>query len=133
MQSPNDATDITSQPAAQADGDGSNSPTIDRPAILNKSSETLADNDQLPGGDIDPKSLSREEQELQKRPHGGTADILKKPELLADIGDDPVRLYLKEIGSIKLLETDQEYWLATRLEAAERVDVLSGQHPLARS
>ncbi len=133
MQSPNDATDITSQPAAQADGDESNSPTIDRPAILNKSSETLADDDQLPGGDIDQKSLSREEQRSQIKSHGGTADILKKPELLADIGDGPVRLYLKEIGSIDLLETDQEYWLATRLEAAERVGVLSRQHPLARS
>lgn len=133
MQPPNDATDTTSQPAAQADGDESNSHTIDVPAILNKSSETLADDDQLLGGDIDQKSLSREEQESQKKPRGGTADILNKPELLADIGDDPVRLYLKEIGSIELLETDQEYWLATRLEAAERVDVLSGQHPLARS
>ena len=133
MQSPNDATDITSQPAAQADGDESNSPTIDRPAVLNKSSETLADNDQIPGGDIDPKSLSREEQGSQIKSRGGTADILKKPELLADIGDDPVRLYLKEIGSIELLETDQEYWLATRLEAAERAGVLSRQHPLARS
>jgi RNA polymerase primary sigma factor len=133
MQSPNDATDITPQPAAQADGDESNSHTIDRPAILNKSSETLADDDQLPGGDIDQKSLSHEEQESPKKPHGGTADILNKPELLDDIGDDPVRLYLKEIGSIELLETDQEYWLATCLEAAERVDVLSRQHPLARS
>ena len=133
MQSPNDATDITSQPAAQAEGDESNSPAIDRPATLNKSSETLADDDQLPGGDINQKSLSREEQGSQKKSHGGTADILKKPELLADIGDDPVRLYLKEIGSIELLETDQEYWLATRLEAAERAGVLSRQHPLARS
>jgi len=133
MQSPNNATDTTSQPAAQTDGDESNSHANDGPAILNKSSETLADDDQLLGGDIDPKSLSREEQESQKMPQSGKVDILNKPELLADIGDDPVRLYLKEIGSIDLLETDQEFWLATRLEAAERVDVLSLQHPLARS
>lgn len=133
MQSPKDAADTTSQPAAQADEDESISCTNDVPAILNKFSETVVDDDLLLGGDINEKSLSREEQESQEKPYSGTADILDKPGLLADIGDDPVRLYLKEIGSIELLTTDQEFWLATRLEAAERVDVLSRQHPLARS
>jgi RNA polymerase primary sigma factor len=133
MQFPNDTTDITSQPAARAEGDESNSHSIDVPTILNKSNETLADDDQILGGDIDQKSPSREEQESQKKSRDGTADILNKPELLADIGDDPVRLYLKEIGSIDLLETDQEFWLATRLEAAERVGVLSRQYTLAHN
>jgi RNA polymerase primary sigma factor len=133
MQSPKDTTDTTSQPAAQADEDESISRTNDVPAILNKFSETVVDDDLLLGGDINEQSLSSEEQESQEKPYSDTADILTKPGLLADIGDDPVRLYLKEIGSIELLTTDQEFWLATRLEAAERVDVLSRQHPLARS
>lgn len=32
-------------------------------------------------------------------------------------GNDPVRLYLLEIGRIELLTTDQEFWLAARLKA----------------
>jgi RNA polymerase primary sigma factor len=49
-----------------------------------------------------------------------------------DVGEDSVRLYLKEIGEIDLLDPDREFWLATRLEATRRVDVLARVHPLAR-
>ena len=59
-------------------------------------------------------------------------DKLEDPGMIMDLGEDPVRLYLKEIGGIDLLDTDQEFWLATCLEAARLVDALSRQHPLAR-
>ncbi len=59
--------------------------------------------------------------------------LLKDPRLASETNEDPVRLYLKEIGSIELLSPDQEFWLAARLEAVRRLDVLSRQHPLARS
>ena len=59
-------------------------------------------------------------------------NILKDPRVVAEISEDPVRLYLKEIGNIDLLSPDQEFWLATRLEAPRRLDLLSRQHPLAR-
>jgi RNA polymerase primary sigma factor len=42
-----------------------------------------------------------------------------------DLADDPVRLYLKEIGRVELLGPDQELWLAVRMEAARRFDLLS--------
>ena len=42
----------------------------------------------------------------------------------ADGGDDPVRLYLKEIGRVKLLKSDQELWLAVRMAARIRMDGL---------
>jgi RNA polymerase primary sigma factor len=57
---------------------------------------------------------------------------LISPTLTAELGEDPVRLYLKEIGEIELLDIDHEFWLATRIEAARRVDVLNRGHPLAR-
>jgi len=60
------------------------------------------------------------------------SDLLKDPRLTVEIGDDPVRLYLREIGSIELLNSDQEFWLATCLDAARRIDLLCRQHPLAR-
>ena len=34
-----------------------------------------------------------------------------------ELGDDPVRLYLKEIGRVNLLNADLEFWLATRVES----------------
>jgi RNA polymerase primary sigma factor len=36
----------------------------------------------------------------------------------ADLGDDPVRMYLKEIGQVRLLETQQEIWLAIQMSAS---------------
>ena len=44
--------------------------------------------------------------------------------LPADSGDDPVRLYLREIGRVKLLKSAQELWLAVRMAARLRLDGL---------
>jgi RNA polymerase primary sigma factor len=44
--------------------------------------------------------------------------------LAIELSDDPVRLYLKEIGRVELLSPDQELWLAVRMEAARRMEVL---------
>jgi len=66
----------------------------------------------------------------------GTADEdsldMLSPALEAELSEDPVRLYLREIGEIELLSVDQEFWLATRIEAARKIDVINRGHPLAR-
>jgi RNA polymerase primary sigma factor len=59
-------------------------------------------------------------------------DILEDPNFFMEINEDPVRLYLKEIGSIDLLDPDREFWLSAQLEASRRLDLLVRQHPLAR-
>jgi RNA polymerase primary sigma factor len=41
--------------------------------------------------------------------------------LPVEMGDDPVRLYLKEIGRVELLEADHELWLAVRMDAYKRL------------
>ena len=51
----------------------------------------------------------------------------------ADGGDDPVRLYLKEIGRVKLLKSDQELWLAVRMAARIRMDGLQEGRPTTRA
>jgi len=57
----------------------------------------------------------------------GGEEELDLEELTAslELADDPVRLYLKEIGRVELLGPDQELWLALRMEAARRVDLLA--------
>jgi len=39
------------------------------------------------------------------------------PEIAAELSEDPVRLYLREIGQVKLLDSDSEFRLATLIEA----------------
>ena len=52
------------------------------------------------------------------------------PSLTAmELSEDPVRLYLKEIGQINLLDADSEFRLAARIEADRRIEALSSQIP----
>jgi RNA polymerase primary sigma factor len=50
-------------------------------------------------------------------------DVLEaqRPEVAAELGEDPVRLYLREIGEVKLLDSDSEFRLATLIEARRQV------------
>jgi RNA polymerase primary sigma factor len=41
--------------------------------------------------------------------------------------EDPVRLYMREIGQIELLDTDDEFWLSSRMKAQDLVEVLEKQ------
>ena len=59
-------------------------------------------------------------------------DLMPAPELVFEIGDDPVRLYLKEIGLVDLLNTDREFWLASRMHADRLIDSIGSQYPLPR-
>ena len=50
---------------------------------------------------------------------------------VVEMGDDPVRLYLKEIGRVSLLDTDRELWLAARVESLKRLRLIEKKHPVA--
>lgn len=50
-----------------------------------------------------------------------------EPELEAELADDPVRLYLREIGEVKLLDADSEFRLATLIEAKRQVAAMRGR------
>jgi RNA polymerase primary sigma factor len=43
--------------------------------------------------------------------------------------DDPVRLYMREIGRIDLLDADDEFWLASRMKAQDLVETLAEKLP----
>jgi RNA polymerase primary sigma factor len=96
--------------------------------------DLLSEEDQLlTGEDIDEDSITLEDEDIELLAKEETLELLRDPRLVSEINEDPVRLYLKEIGSIGLLSSDQEFWLATLLEAARRLDYLSRQHPLVRN
>ena len=48
-------------------------------------------------------------------------EILEDPTIALELSEDPVRLYLKEIGQIRLLDADSEFRLAARIEAERLV------------
>jgi RNA polymerase primary sigma factor len=45
----------------------------------------------------------------------------------ADLANDPVRMYLKEIGQVRLLTSDHEIWLAAQLSAHSRLTQLRSE------
>ncbi len=99
---------------------------------LNALDDLLIDNDHLAieeEDEIDEPVLD-EDEELDNVGPDDTFTLLQDPRLLSDGSEDPVRLYLKEIGNIDLLTADQEFWLAARLEASRRVDQLARLHQL---
>ena len=51
-----------------------------------------------------------------------------KYQMAAELSDDPVRLYLREIGQVKLLDVDSEFRLSTCIEA-ERLILTLKRHP----
>ena len=78
-------------------------------------------------GDPDISVLAQQEEELIDD------DVidLRSPELAAELSEDPVRLYLGEIGRVKLLDSDCEFRLATMIEANRLVMTLR-RHPLRK-
>ena len=76
-------------------------------------------------GDPDASVLAQQEE-----PDDEPID-LKNPEVAAELAEDPVRLYLREIGQVKLLDSDSEFRLATMIEA-NRLIVSLRRRPLRK-
>lgn len=54
--------------------------------------------------------------------------LLSNPNLAVELSEDPVRLYLKEIGQINLLDADSEFRLAARIEADRLLEELEKRY-----
>ena len=77
-------------------------------------------------GDPDASVLVQQEELLEEEPLD-----LRSPQLAAELADDPVRLYLREIGQVKLLDSDSEFRLATMIEA-NRLVIAYRRRPLRK-
>jgi RNA polymerase primary sigma factor len=49
---------------------------------------------------------------------------IKHSAVTAELSEDPVKLYLREIGQVDLLDADSEFWLATIIEASRLINTL---------
>jgi len=91
----------------------------------------------LPASDVellvkeepDDQSLNRVSTEWANLATEDTLEILEDPAVAVELSEDPVRLYLKEIGQIHLLDADSEFRLAARIEAERHLKALQ-QQPL---
>ncbi|MFZ5809473.1 MAG: sigma-70 family RNA polymerase sigma factor [Chloroflexota bacterium] len=97
---------------------------LDTLLVPEKIDDLLLEIDETLVEEPDKDLLELETEDLGKLVAEDALDILQDPQLLAELGEDPVRLYLKEIGGIDLLDVDHEFWLATRLDALRRVNIL---------
>ena len=79
----------------------------------------------------DPDKRDDDRVEIKDLDQDPTIELLTTPRGSSVLGDDPVRLYLKDIGSIELLDVNHEFWLAARMAAIRRLDIIGRQHPLA--
>jgi RNA polymerase primary sigma factor len=73
--------------------------------------------------------------ELQKLEEELKQEVIKVEKVVRSTGetsDDPVRLYLKEIGRVDLLDIDHEFWLATQVDAINRLERIREEHNIIR-
>src|SRR5574341_274358 len=117
-------------------------------AFLGRLSEATLEvpvEEEAPGGEPTLEELEAEEIGLDGEEGEPGEDELEEIEeegleaepaiSLAELADDPVRLYLKEIGQVPLLDSDREVWLATQMLAAQRIHQLKekGVDPKTKS
>ena len=99
---------------------------------LEKMDDLLADlADEAEIEEPDDLMLAQASEEIVALDESETLELISAP-ISGDLGEDPVRLYLKEIGEIELLSSDCEFWLAARIEAPRRREALLRGHPIAR-
>lgn len=70
----------------------------------------------------DEVELLEDESRFEEIASENPLKLLENPAYSVELSEDPVRLYLREIGQIHLLDANSEFRLATRHEGRKRID-----------
>ena len=81
----------------------------------------LEDVDEDVAGDFD-ESFDEDDDNFDDEDDGSDDDVSVYENL--PLSDDPVRMYLKEIGQVPLLNTNREMWLSTQIAAEQHLEAL---------
>lgn len=93
-------------------------------ALLPEEMEIPYPDEGLGSDEPDEQSLAVQASDLTELLTSETLEGLEVPPGSGEISEDPVRLYLKEIGQIHLLDADSEFHLSARIAAIRLMDVL---------
>ncbi len=110
------ADELNSDDALIDDGDALEADPLPGELPFEEEEAPVAIEDEPAEADLDEIEFAEEEEEERD-------DV----EWSAELADDPVRMYLKEIGQVNLLDIDQEVWLATQMSAVEHKQQLEAQ------
>ncbi len=80
------------------------------------------DTEELENDDLDSDDIEDDDIGEDDEPDTGLSTVVD-----SDLANDPVRMYLKEIGQVQLLDPDQEIWLSTQMSAYQRVLIAEEQ------
>ncbi len=133
---PQTPTKKTTDPAKTTKSSSAKPKTSAKPATAKKAGKRTSgikiplgneslDDDLLAKQEPDESSLAQAREEWGEIVAEDPLEILEDPSIALELSEDPVRLYLKEIGQIHLLDADSEFRLAARIEALVRVDTLA--------
>ena len=110
-----------SSPAPQRGNRSSRSTRVPGVPLPKSASTNPADDDALVKEEPDEPALAQSSEEWAELAMDDPLEILEDPSIAMELSEDPVRLYLKEIGQIHLLDADSEFRLAARIEAERRI------------
>jgi RNA polymerase primary sigma factor len=96
----------------------------DENALIPEDMEIPFPDEGLGADEPDEQSLAQQAGDLTELLTSETIEGIEAAPVSVEISEDPVRLYLKEIGQIHLLDADSEFRLAARIDAIRRMDVL---------
>ncbi len=89
----------------------------------------ILDDEALGKDEPDEQAIAQTGEEWSDLPLEDPLEILENPVIASELTEDPVRLYLKEIGQIHLLDADSEFRLAARIEAYRRMTAMLADLP----
>jgi RNA polymerase primary sigma factor len=89
----------------------------------------ILDDEALGKDEPDEQAIAQTGEEWSDLPLEDPLEIFENPVIASELTEDPVRLYLKEIGQIHLLDADSEFRLAARIEAYRRMTAMLADLP----